>query len=130
MVKNEYFACPLCGMNKIVHSIKREKKERSRPEELRWPILDLKTYLVLQVREGGGKKAGSGAKGRGKAPGSGFHLVPSESLTLSEALKSGEYDSIIEGMKEQLIRLITDSVSVGLIKKTELREVLKGSKAQ
>lgn len=118
MVKNEYFACPLCGMNKIIRSSKRPEKGKS--EELKWPILNLNEYFVLQVREGGGKKAGSGKKGKGKAPGSGFHLVPSESLTLSEALKSGEYDSIIEGMKRQLIGLIREAVSVGMISKEEI----------
>lgn len=119
MTKNEYFACPVCGMNKIVTSAKRGKK--AKPEELQWPIIDLKSYLILQVREGGGKKAGpSGKKGKGKAPGSGFHTVPSESLTFSEILKKPEYAEIIEGMKEQLIRVIKTSVATGLIKKEEL----------
>ncbi len=122
MAKNEYFACPLCGMNKIVRSAKREKKDRPRPEELQWPVIDLEGYLVLQVREGGGKKAGdSGKEGRGKAPGSGFHLVPSESLTFEEVLKNPEYADIVEGMKKQLIRVIKTSISTGFIKKSEIQ---------
>lgn len=118
MTKNEYFACPLCGMNKIIRSSKREEKGKA--EELKWPILDLNNYFVLQTREGGGKKAGSGKEGRGKAPGSGFHLVPSESLTLSEVLKSDEYSAIIEGMKEQLIRLVKNALSTRLLKESDL----------
>jgi hypothetical protein len=118
MTKNEYVACPLCGMNKIFRTAKREKKGKS--EELKWPSIDLNSYSVLQVREGGGKKAGTGAKGRGKAPGSGFHLIPSESLTLKEMIGSPEYDDILRGMKEQLIRVIRDALEVGFIKRKDL----------
>lgn len=108
-------------MNKIVRSAKREKKDRPRPEELQWPVIDLNSYLVLQVREGGGKKAGpSGKEGRGKAPGSGFHLVPSESLTFEEVLKNPEYANIVEGMKDQLIRVVKTSIASGLISKEEI----------
>lgn len=120
MAKNEYFVCPLCGMNKIIQSVKRGKKV-GRSEELKWPNIDIMESFSVQVREGGGKKAGeSGNKGRGKAPGSGFHLVPSESLTLAEVLKNPEYADIVEGMKEQLIRVIKTSLETGLIKKAEL----------
>ena len=118
MVKNEYFVCPLCGMNKIVTAKKRV--EKGKPERLTWPTIDLKEAFMLQVREGGGKKAGTGAKGKGKAPGSGFHLVPSESLTLTEVLKSGEYETITEGMKEQLLRLIKDCIKIGFIAKEDI----------
>jgi len=107
MGKTEYFACPLCGMNKAIRAPNREKKDRPRPEELQWPVIDLSTYPVLQVREGGGKKAGTyGKVGHGKAPGSGFHLVPSESLTIAEVLKNPEYADIVEGMKKQLTQVI------------------------
>ena len=117
--KNEYFACPLCGMNKIINSTSRKNKGKA--TELKWPNLNLEEYLVLQVREGGGKKAGaSGNKGRGKAPGSGFHLVESESLTFEETLKNPEYANIIEGMKEQLIRVIKSSIATGLISKEDI----------
>ena len=118
LAKNEYFACPLCGMNKVVISSSREQKGKA--QELKWPNLNLEEYLVLQVREGGGKKSGSGNQGRGKAPGSGFHLVPSESLTFEEVLKNPEYANIVEGMKTQLIHLIKSSISMGFIKREEL----------
>ena len=118
MAKNEYFACPLCGMNKVINSTSREKKGKA--TELKWPTLNLEEYLVLQVREGGGKKTGSGNTGRGKAPGSGFHLVPSESLTFEEVLKNPEYADIIEGMKKQLVRLIKSSIQNGFISKREI----------
>jgi len=119
MAKNEYFACPVCGMNKIVSSAKRGKKTKS--DELQWPVIDLKSYFVLQVREGGGKKPGaSGKEGRGKAPGSGFHLIPAESLTFAEVLKRPEYADIVQGFREQLIQVIKNSIATGLIKKSEI----------
>ena len=119
MVKKDYFVCPLCGMNKIVKSHKREEKGRA--EELKWPIIDLKTAFSVQIREGGGKQPGSGKHGKGKAPGIGFRLIPSESLTLVEVLKNSEYDAITEGMKEQLIRLVKDSLEIGFIKESDLK---------
>jgi hypothetical protein len=122
MGKHEYFACPLCGMNKSVRSAKREKKEHPRPEELQWPDINLETYLILQMREGGGKKAGpSGKTGKGKAPGSGFHTIPSESLTFAEVIKNPEYENIIQGMKEQLLRLLKTAKETGFIKESDLR---------
>lgn len=105
-------------MNKVINSTSREKKGKAM--ELKWPTLNLEEYLVLQVREGGGKKTGSGNTGRGKAPGSGFHLVPSESLTFEEVLKNPAYADIVEGMKKQLLLLIRSSIETGLIKKSEL----------
>jgi len=119
MVKNEYVVCPLCGMNKIVTAKKR--LEKGKPERLTWPTIDLKEAFMLQVREGGGKKAGTGAKGKGKAPGSGFHLVPSESLTLAEIMKDPSYSDILEEMKDQLLRLIKDCIKIGFIAKEDIR---------
>ena len=108
-------------MNKIVSSAKRGDKA-GHSEELQWPVIDLESYLIMQVREGGGKKAGpSGKKGKGKAPGSGFHTVAAESLTFEEALKNPEYANIVQGMKEQLLRLIETSKEIGFIKESELR---------
>jgi len=121
VAKTEYVGCPLCGMNKVLRSPNREKKDRPRPEELRWPSMNLNDYFVLQVREGGGKKPGvSGKTGQGKAPGSGFHIVPSESLTLAEVLKDPVYADIVQGMKEQLIRVVKSGIETGLIAKEEL----------
>lgn len=121
MAKTEYVGCPLCGMNKVLRSAGREKKDRPRPEELRWPFMNLNDYFVLQIREGGGKKPGlSGKTGQGKAPGSGFHIVPSESLTFEEVLKDPMYVDIAQGMKKQLIQVIKTSMATGFITKEEL----------
>jgi len=121
MSKHEYFACPLCGINKIISSTKRGKKI-GHSEDLQWPVIDLESYLIMQMREGGGKKPGVyGKVGKGKAPGSGFHTIPSESLTFEEVLKNPEYTSIVQGMKEQLIRLIKTARETGFIKESDLR---------
>lgn len=119
MGKNEYVACGLCGMNKILRSEKRKDKER--PVELRWPSFSVKDAYILQVREGGGKKSGSGNKGLGKAPGSGFHMVKEESLTLKEMIGNPQYDEVLRGMKEQLLTLIRDSIEIGFIKMEDLK---------
>ena len=120
MAKHEYFSCPMCGMNKIISSAKRGDKA-GQSSELQWPVIDLESYLIMQVREGGGKKPGVyGKVGKGKAPGSGFHTVTAESLTFEEVLKNPEYANIIEGLKEQLIRVIKSSIKIGLISKRDL----------
>jgi len=115
---NEYAVCPLCGLNKIMRSHKRLKK--GKPEELRWPTIDLHSAFLLQVREGGGKKAGTGAIGRGKAPGSGFHLIPEESLTLAQMLEDPTYSDILSQMKEQLLRVVKQSLELGFLEKSEI----------
>ena len=119
MVKQAYIVCPLCGWNRVIESERRsEKGKRSKYE---WPRVNLKTAYMLQIREGGGKKAGSGAKGRGKAPGSGFHLVPSESLNLSEMLDNPLYVDFLGEIKAQFLTVVKDAVALGWIKPKELR---------
>lgn len=118
MAKNEYIVCPLCGWNKILTSIKRLEKDK--PEYLQWASLDLTSVFILQVREGGGKKAGTGAKGRGKAPGSGFKLVPSESLTLAQMLDDSSYSEILSQMRDQLLTVIRQSLELGFIRREEI----------
>lgn len=120
LVKNEYVVCGLCGMNRILRSKARAEKE-GKTEELEWASFSVKDAFILQVREGGGKKSGSGAKGRGKAPGSGFHIIESESLTLREMLERPEYKNVLRGLKEQLLRLIRDSLDVGFIQRKDLK---------
>lgn len=105
-------------MNKIMRSEKRKRWDK--PVELRWPSFSVKDAYILQVREGGGKKAGSGNKGLGKAPGSGFHIVESESLTLSEMMGKSNYEAVLRGMKQQLLRLINDCLELGFIHMNEL----------
>ena len=118
MVQNEYVVCPLCGFNRVLRSEKRLQKGKL--EYLQWPSFNLNSAFILQVREGGGKKAGTGAKGQGKAPGSGFHLVPSESLTFAELLDDPSYSEILSQMREQLLTVIKQSLELGFIKKGEL----------
>jgi len=116
MVKKEYIVCPLCGWNRVLESAKRNAKGKT----FRWPIIDLGTFFMVQVREGGGKKAGSGAKGRGKAPGSGFHLIPSESLTLQGAMNNPKYTELLDEVKAQLLDTILKALGIGWIKKEEI----------
>jgi len=114
MGRVEYIVCPTCGRNRVI-----ESKDKGR---VGWPSdVNLETTILLQVREGGGKKAGEGGRGfRGSAPGSGFHLVPSESLTLPEMIESGEYDDALEGMKQQLLRVVRQSIDLGFIERNEI----------
>lgn len=117
MVKKDYIVCPVCGWNRVLESEKRSKKGKS----FRWPVIDLGTFFMVQVREGGGKKAGSGVKGRGKAPGSGFHLIPSESLTLQEARNDPKYTDVLDEVKVQLLGTISKALEIGWIKENEIR---------
>jgi hypothetical protein len=75
----------------------------------------------MQIREGGGKRGGSGAKGRGKAPGIGFKLLEGESLTLSEMAKNDAYSQILARMKKQLIRVVYYCVKEGIMERSELK---------
>ncbi len=118
MVRIKYVVCPLCAFNKVLISKKRLEKGKS--EKLEWPSLDLDNAFILQIREGGGKKGGTGAKGRGKAPGSGFKLVPEESLTLAEMMESGDYDDVLDQMKEQLLNVVRQSLELGFIERSEI----------
>ena len=81
--------------------------------------VDLHNAPIQQIREGGGKKAGPPVKGKGKAPGSGFPLV--ESITLSQILEDPEYREILEGLRSQLLRLLKDGVELGLLRREEAR---------
>ena len=116
MKQIEYVVCPLCGRNRVL-----ERKEKGM---LGWPNgvpLDLNSTFLLQVREGGGKKSGVGGRGyRGSAPGSGFHLVESESLTLSQMLENGSHEEILAGLKAQLLNVMKQSIELGFIKREEI----------
>lgn len=114
MKRVEYVVCPVCGRNRVL-----ETKEKGR---VGWPNgvpLDLESTFLLQIREGGGKKAGEGGHGyRGSAPGSGFHLV--DGLTLPQMIESGNYEEILEGLKQQLLRVVKQSIDVGFIERDEI----------
>ena len=119
MTEKDYIVCFLCGLNRVFRSNKRA--EKGRPTEYNFPTIDLKDAFFVQVREGGGKVPGSGiGKGRGKAKGIGFHLIPSASLTLSEAMQDSDYTEVIAGMKQQLIKLFNDAKEIGLINEGDL----------
>lgn len=97
---------------------------RKEKGKLGWPNgvpLDLNTTFLLQVREGGGKKGGEGGGGyRGSAPGSGFHLVESDSLTLIEMVENGDYEEVLAGLKAQLLNVIRQSIDIGFVKRDEI----------
>jgi len=119
MVKKEYIVCPLCGRNRLLDH---KKKGRAKwpGYELRFPDEGIEPTafipeetLILQVREGGGKKPGkSGRKGRGRAPGSGFRLIPEESLTIIQMMKDPDYRDMADGVK----RVYNEFKRIGLIK--------------
>ena len=112
--------CLLCGLNRVLRSKKRAET-RGISEYLQWASFDVKDAVILQVREGGGKKAGSsGNKGRGKAPGVGFHLVPDECLSFAEVISDPEYSGVMAQMKDQLLTVIKQSLELGFIKRSEI----------
>ena len=119
--KVEYVVCPLCGRNRVL--------ETHAKGRIGWPNgtpLNLRRTKLLQVREGGGKKSGEMGKGyRGSAQGSGFHLVPEDCLTLPEMIESHAYDVVLSEMKDQLIRIVRQSISIGFVRREEV--VGKGS---
>lgn len=75
----------------------------------------------IRVQEAGGKAEGvTGGTGYyRKSPGSGFPVV--ESLTLEEAVKSGDYDFVIARQKEQLLKLLHLFHKIGIISDDELK---------
>jgi hypothetical protein len=109
MVEKEYVVCGLCGRNRLV-----DVPGKGR---VRWDFVDLGASEFIQVREGGGKVPG-GKGYRGSAHGSGFHKVSAK--TLVEVMDDPAYSDLVEGMKEQLLRLVRDGLRIGLIKKSEL----------
>jgi hypothetical protein len=122
MGRVEYVVCPLCGMNRSLRSARRAAKGRdevARFDGGRLP--ELEEMAFIQLREGGGKKAGTGTgkgSGRGSAEGSGFRLVGG--LTLEEALESGDYDEVIEDMRDQAVRVVRGLIRLGLVKKEDI----------
>jgi hypothetical protein len=94
----EYIVCPLCGRNRVIKS-----KDKG---YIRWDYVDLKSAPLLQVRDDTG--------GRG----SGFPLVASK--TLAEISQDPAYSQVIEGMKQQLIRLVKEGLELGLLEKEDL----------
>jgi len=93
-----------------------ESRDKGR---IRFDYVDLATADFIQLREGGGKKPQEkGETYRGSAPGSGFHLVSAK--TLAEVMDDPAYTDVVQGMKEQLIRLVQDALRMGLLTREEL----------
>ena len=92
--------CPLCSRNRVTVS----KKD----PEIRWDYWGEESPLI-QIREGGGKKPGSGKvtigvkTKRGSTPGYGFPTV--ETFTLEEAINDPEYSKYVYEMIEQIEKL-------------------------
>ena len=94
----EYIVCPLCARNRVIKS-----KDKG---YIRWDYVDLKSAPLLQVRDDTG--------GRG----SGFPLLTSK--TLAEISQDPAYSQVIEGMKQQIIKLVKDGLELGLLMREEL----------
>jgi hypothetical protein len=104
-----YVVCPLCGRNRVITP--------ERKGLIRWDYVDLHSSPIIQIRETTGKTSGPSLReGKGRAPGSGFPLV--ESKTLTEILEDPQYRETLEGLRTQLLRLIKDGVELGLLKET------------
>jgi hypothetical protein len=114
MVTKDYVVCPLCARNRIT--------EVPGKGVVRWNFVDLGASDFIQTREGGGKVAG-GKGYRGSAHGSGFHLV--SAITLVEAMADPAYAEIVDGMKQQLLRLVKDGLRIGFLQQAEVTEILK-----
>ena len=111
MVVFQYISCPLCGRNRIIYTANKGR--------IRWDfVTDLGAFEFVQLREGGGKVAGIAKGHRGAAPGIGFHLVGAKMLT--EAMIDPEYADVIQGMRDQLLRLTRDAIRLGLINKDDI----------
>lgn len=102
MGKFSMMICPLCARNR------KTVNKTWRDPEIRWDYWGEESPLI-QIREGGGKKPGSGkviigvkAK-RGSAPGYGFPTV--ETFTLEEAINNPEYSKYVKEMIEQIEKL-------------------------
>jgi len=126
MARVEYLVCPVCGLNRVVRSKKRVEKGKSeivRFDHARLP--EIEDMILLQIREGGGKQAGTGkgkGSGKGSAKGIGFRLR--EGLTLKEMMESGDYDEILEDLKAQFLRQLAGFMRTGFISRNDLEKIL------
>jgi hypothetical protein len=107
----EYIVCHLCGRNRV-----RKSKTKG---SIRWDYADLITSPFIQIRETTGKVRGSSLKrGRGQAPGSGFPTV--ETRTLPDILNDPECKPIIQGCRDQIVKLARQTIQIGLVDREEI----------
>ena len=109
-VKQEiiYIVCPCCGRSRILElTDKTIERKPGKSKRLRWDFFNPETSNLVQIRTGGGKVVSEldevKFKGRGSAPGAGFHLQ--RGLTWKEAERNSEFIDQIEAIKEQIKRI-------------------------
>ena len=96
-----YLVCPLCGKNQplIKYGKYRFSFERNAP--------DPKTGVFIDIREGGGKKEGTGKGYPGSAKGSGFKRIDYYSLKDIIEIKelNKDYQDLIIQLKLQIQKI-------------------------
>lgn len=120
MADVEYVVCPLCGMSRVRFA---KKKGYAM-----WPGYQIRVStdiaptffnsdgIVMQVRTQGGKIGGTGAKGKGGAPGYGFRADPSKCLSLSQIVGEPKYSEDIATLALAVKNAYDQFKAVGLIK--------------
>lgn len=96
-----FIACPLCGMSRKLERTGRYADEVGRTTKdigrIRF-AMDLEQAFIVDIRETpGGKVADTGAKGRGKAPATGFPRV--DGKTLEDMAQDEEYADVVEAIR-------------------------------
>ena len=104
MVKVEYCVCPMCGRNRVV---KTEKKGR-----IKWDLVEPLTAKILQVREQHPRVKGGKCEG--------FTTVESDCLMLEEMKDNPEYQDIIDGIKNQTLKLVETLLKLKIIDQSEV----------
>ncbi len=104
MTKIEYCVCPMCARNRVVQS-----KDKGR---IRWDLVDPSQVKLLQVREQHPRVKGGSCEG--------FTLIESDCLTIEEMIDNPEYADLIEGIKNQTLRIVQTLRNQGIINKSEL----------
>lgn len=104
MTKIEYCVCPMCARNRVLTS-----KNKGR---IRWDLVDPLQSKLLQVREQHARVVGGNCEG--------FPIIESECLTLEEMMENPEYGDIIQGIRNQTIRILQALLKQGIIKREEL----------
>ena len=103
-MKVEYCVCPLCGRNRVI-----EAKEKGR---IKWDHVEPLESKLLQVREQHPRVLGGKSEG--------FTIVESECLTLEEMKRNPEYDDMVQGIKDQTLRIVQALLKLDIIKRKNL----------
>ncbi|TET28338.1 MAG: hypothetical protein E3J73_01085 [Candidatus Bathyarchaeum sp.] len=105
--RQEQVACIFCGRCVI-----RDRLDLDKVSTV-WDI----GYKVLQVRE---MLAGPGRGHKGKNKGSGFPVIPEESLSIVELAQDSSYDDLVEALKSRLLLIVKAYIEAGIIDKSEI----------